>query len=73
MTRIPIPPKAAAILKDLVDQGNQIGARIDVALATLRATLDVPDNYVLIDLNEGFVPSPQGDTSGEAKADVGEP
>lgn len=62
MNPILLPPKARALLGELLRQREELAARLDLAVATVRAALDVPDDYVLRNLDEGFVAPEEEET-----------
>ncbi len=55
---IPLPPKTAATLRDLVTSQRTLQAQIDAIVNTARDLLNVPDDYMITDIGAGFVPPP---------------
>lgn len=56
MRTIPIPPKTQARMVELITAAQGIQRELDAIQLTLRETLDVPEDYTLRDVREGFVP-----------------
>ncbi len=52
---IPLPPKTAGTLKELIQGQRTLQAQIDAIVATARDLLGVPDEYVISNIDVGFV------------------
>jgi hypothetical protein len=61
---ITLPPATAARLEALVTQQQAISAVIEATIATLREALDVPAEYQLRNVHDGFVAPPNAPTEG---------
>ena len=62
---ITLPPATVARLEALITQQQAIGAVIEATIATLREALDVPAEYQLRNVHEGFTaPPPSAPTEG---------
>ncbi len=57
-----IPPATLERLEALVIQRQRLEERIDGTLETLRETLDVPSDYQIGEVRQGFVPPPEHET-----------
>ena len=53
---IPVPPRTADRLKELIAQRNQLNMMIDVVVATASELLDVPPDYELFNIDVGWRP-----------------
>ena len=56
MNTIQIPPKTQERMARLITAAQSIQSELDAIQMTLREALDVPDDYTLRDIREGFVP-----------------
>lgn len=54
--RIAVPAKSKQLITDLIGQRDKVMGLIEAALAGVRSALDVPDAWVLQDLETGFAP-----------------
>ncbi len=63
MGPIQIPPATLARLETMITQREQLNVLIDATIVTLRDALDVPDDYQITDIRQGFVPPPERDTA----------
>lgn len=54
--RIAVPAKSKQLITDLIGQRDKVIGLIEAALAGVRSALDVPDGWVLQDLEAGFAP-----------------
>lgn len=61
MRIIQIPPKTQERMVELITAAQGIQRELDAIQLTLRETLDVPDDYSLSNVREGFVPPAQVD------------
>lgn len=55
---ITLPPATVARLEQLITQQRAVQAVIEATVATLREALDVPAEYQLRNVHEGFTPPP---------------
>ena len=53
---IPLPPKTAGTLRELVSAQRTLQAQIDAIVNTARDLLNVPDDYMIDNIDVGFVP-----------------
>lgn len=53
-----LPQATRDLLAELIRQRDEAAGRLELALATVRATLGVPPDYVIMRLDDGFVPAP---------------
>jgi len=56
-----IPPGTLTRLEVLLTQRQQIDEQVNAIVATLRETLNVPDDYQIGDVRRGFVPPQEQD------------
>lgn len=56
---IPLPPKTAGILRELVGAQRTLQAQIDAIVNTARDLLNVPEDYVISNIEVGFTPPAQ--------------
>jgi hypothetical protein len=61
-TAIPIPPATLERLEALIMQRDTLDAKIDSTVVTLRDALNVPADYVIGNVRQGFVPPPEQGT-----------
>lgn len=54
--RIAVPAKSKLLLTNLIGERDKVIGLIDAALAGVRSALDVPDGWILQDLEAGFAP-----------------
>lgn len=55
---IPVPPATLARLEQLITQRNTLDEQVQIIVTTLRDALSVPNDYVIGDVRQGFVPPP---------------
>lgn len=60
--RIELPKATRELLAELARQRDEAVTRLELAVATVRATLGVPETYVLRTLEEGFVAPEEEET-----------
>lgn len=53
----PLTPKATALLEQLIRERDAAVSRLDVALLSMKAALGVPTDWMIRNLDEGFVPN----------------
>lgn len=53
-----LPQATRNLLTELIRRRDEATERLELAVATVRATLGVPADYVIMNLEQGFVPAP---------------
>ena len=56
---IALPAKSRALLVELIQEQKRIAGLIEATISGIRSALDVPDDYQLRTLDEGFVAPPE--------------
>lgn len=57
---IPVPPAAAARLREWLRLKSEVEGLVEATISTLREALNVPDEWLIRDITEGFVAPPVG-------------
>lgn len=65
--RIELPKATRELLAELARQRDEAVTRLELAVATVRATLGVPETYVLRTLEEGFVAPAEAPAAGDER------
>lgn len=70
-TTIAIPDKSRAVLEQLIEQRDRIGIQIEAVIMGVRTALDVPDDWQIASLAQGFVAPSAARQSNGAEQDEG--
>lgn len=58
MNSISVPPKSLERMANIIQALQALQGQLDAIEMTLREVLNVPDDYVMRDIRQGFVPPP---------------
>ena len=62
---IPLPPATRARLAELIQAQRTLQAQIDAIVVTVRDLMGVPEDYMIANLDVGFVPPATDPPAGE--------